>query len=181
MDTIKEKLGKMAEQLALNKGRIATLVIAVLAILIFLLDSVFFHGQLRGLLLGFDGILFVLVILSMVFVAGFVVVRSLFHVAAGLSLLIFLSDSYCAVPSYTMSGDNALKGLLMIGLVYVTVDFLKILYKGLREDLKTIGEVKSSAEKVITVILFVIFASVFVAAAYQVVSPIVHHFCIYHR
>ncbi len=118
-----------------KKGKIVSLILVCLTVLFLILDSAFFH---HNLIWGFDGILFVLIVLSMVLVAGFVVIKSLLHVAAGLSLLIFLAQSYCAVPSYTLRGDTALKGLLIVGLAYIAVDFVKILYKSLREDQKNI-------------------------------------------
>ena len=181
MDSPKQKLDKILEKLHIRKGKIVSLILVVLIAVLFLLDVIFFHGQLRNLLWGFDGVMMVVFLASMVFVAGFVVIKSLFHVAAGLSLLIFLAQAYCAVPTYTMNGDNALKGLLIIGLIYTTTDFLKILYKGLVEHLKTIQNIKSHLEKVLVVVLFLAFALLFVTAVYQVMSPIIWGLCVYHR
>jgi hypothetical protein len=179
MENIKQKLERIAISLHIRKGKIVSLVFATIAVVVFILDATLFHGQLKALFWGFDGLMLVFFLASMVLVAGLVVVRSLFHVAAGLSLLIFLAQSYCASSGLTVTSNNALKGLMIIGLVYIASDFAKTIYFGLKENLKSVSEVKSRLEKILIVFLFIAFAFIFVLAVYQVVDPIITSFCVY--
>jgi hypothetical protein len=75
-----------------------------------------------------------LVVLVTWTMAGFIVFRSLFFVSAGLSLMIFLAQSYCGLPQYMHTADVALQSLMGFGIIYLAVNSKYIRQKGDGEE-----------------------------------------------
>lgn len=128
------------------------------------------------------GILWLLILSIAMYLAGAIVVKSLFKVAAGLSLVIFLAQSYCLPEvARTVSGDQALKLLMVLGLAYVMYDFLTAVYLEFKERGRTFKEADGRWKfmGVVMVGLLFLFIATFVFMVYQVVSPIVLGLCIY--
>jgi len=113
--------------------------------------------------------------------AGVVVFKPLFLVSAELSLLIFLAQSYCEVPKVTPTSDEALKSLLLFGLLYIAALFLRSMTKELKTKLTTLREIDKSTQPVFVVFIFVIFVTIFLIQLYQVIVPIIFNLCIYKR
>lgn len=122
------------------------------------------------------------ILFFLLFQAGLIVVKSLVFVAAELSLIIFLAQSYCEPEVVrATNADTALSALLVFGLSYVAYRFLSDAYKELTI---LIGKFKSidgkwSWELVVTAIFLILFVGLFMYAVYLVVSPIVLALCIY--
>jgi len=174
---MKEKINNFSK--LSPKRKIAALILFAVFAFIPFVDSSFFHGQLLSILWIFDLVMIAFLLSVILVLAAFAIMESLVEVAAGLSLLIFLAQSYCAVPSHTIAGDNALKGLLGVGLVYVSYYFLRSLYKSLSENLKKIEDKKWSWEKILFVVLFLIFTTLLAWDIYQIVQPIISNLCVY--
>ena len=143
-----------------------------------LADKTVLHGQLMSIVSTLEIIVFAVFLTVVMIIAGVAVIKALFHVAAGLSLLIFLAQAYCDVP-HIASSDAALQGLIVLGLGYIGYDFLRILYKALDDYLKTIQTMEGTWEKWATVIIMLLFVCMFVWMIYQVVNPIVLDLCVY--
>jgi len=133
---------------------------------------------------NFDSItsLLIIIIASITFLiiiikAGFTVIKSLFFVAAEISLLIFLSQSYCTIDNRTTLSDDALKNILIIGFLYIIISFLRSLWKELREEYKSIRKDKSW-EKIVFIIIFIVFILFFMWQICLVVEPIIQSLCI---
>jgi hypothetical protein len=107
--------------------------------------------------------------------------QALFLVGASLSLIIYLTESYCAVPSSARmaANDEAMRVLVTFGLIYVTVDFLWKLFKELKNRTKTLREINAGKRPWLILIPFGLFTGVFVAEVYFAISPIIANFCIY--
>jgi hypothetical protein len=118
----------------------------------------------------------------LMFQAGLIVIKSLALVAAELSLIIFLAQSYCAPEVMkTPSGNSALAGLVLLGLSYVMYRFFFDVYAELQQQGKKFKEVdgKWSFEAIALFIMLVLFVILFTVMIFEVVSPIVRSFCIY--
>lgn len=156
-------------------------IIAIVITIIFFCDSVFLKHSLLGIMSVLDitalGILFLAVAIA----AGFAIVNSLFYIAAGLSLLIFLAQSYCAVPIRDINGDAALKSLLVIGFLYLIIDFCRSFHKSLKENelFKKFNSTEWSWEKVVFFILFSLFIFLFMWEIGLVVTPTTLSLCVY--
>lgn len=111
--------------------------------------------------------------------AGYAVMKSLVYVSAGLSLLIFLAQAYCDVPTIARTGNDALKILLGFGLLYITCEFFRSLYKEMSSHSKFLKERNEGKRPLMILIPFALFTGIFIWQVYQVVSPIVHNLCVF--
>ncbi len=183
MKSIKERLGKMTSGFDFKKEHFVPFIISVALVTIVFVNSSYFHGNLIGILWIVIGIFFSLVLLAIMVMAGFTVIKSLFRISAGLSLLIFLAQSYCAVP-HNIASNRALITLLGIGFLYMTFDFVNSLHHAfIKEIMPTIKNVDerefSWQKKALFALLFILFAGFFVYGIYQVISPIILDLCVY--
>lgn len=113
-------------------------------------------------------------------IAGAVVVKSLFAVAAELSLLIFLTEAFCGAPARHPSNNAAMTVLFTIGMLYIAYLF----FTTLRDELKGVyrrrlEEHPHTWEKVVTIAAFAAFVILFVWELYLIVAPIVRGLCVY--
>lgn len=79
------------------------------------------------------------------------------------------------------SGDNALRSLIGIGLLYIVYEFFRTLLKyliGYKKELEKDKE-NSLAIKWFTAILFLSFITYFTWTIYEVMNPIILNLCIY--
>lgn len=171
----------MAEKLGIKKENILpfsfTLIVVILAFL-----HLTHIDNLIIIIMWVVGIVsFILIVLWIFMEAGFAVLKSLFFMGAEVSLLIFLSQSYCDAEKTLSVNDDALRSLIFISLVYITFEFLKSLTVALKKRLDNIPEKKWSVEKILIVTLFLFFTASFIYMIYQVISPIILNICINKR
>jgi hypothetical protein len=145
-----------------------------------LFSYLFFSHYLLGTLQTLAIILWSFMLLVIMFFAGFMVTKSFIKIGAGISLIIFLAQSYCKVP-HISSTDDALKTLIIIGFFTITYDFLFSLYESSLKLLEIINknDKRWPIEKLIIIGLFILFALLFVCIIYQVIKPIILDLCIY--
>lgn len=170
-----EEKSKMIDEIV--KLLLVTLLIFVVVGFVLILEKILGKQNFDNI----SSLLFV-VVASITFLvilirAGFTVIKSLFFVAAEISLLIFLSQSYCMINNRTILSDNALKNVLIIGFLYIIINFLRSLWKELCEEYKPIKEDRSW-EKILFVIVFIAFILFFMWQVYLVVEPIIQSLCI---
>ncbi len=176
---VKEQFKKIMEDFAPKRKNIRTF--AILAIIILSLILLGFHSPLNRFneaIWIFDMLLLGALFLSFMLMAGLAVLKSLFFVAAELSLLIFLSQSYCSVSNPTVASNDALKSLLNIGLLYIVFSFGTSVYNEIKEYYKKF-ENDSQLEKILSIIAFLVFAGFFIWQIYLIVNPIVLNLCVY--
>jgi hypothetical protein len=111
--------------------------------------------------------------------AGHAVMKSLFLIGASLSLIIFISQSYCAAPDLTQSGNDALKTLLAFSIIYLGFDFFRSLFKEVTIHTKRMKEANDGKNPWIFFVPFALFVGIFLWQLYQVMLPIFSHLCIY--
>lgn len=174
---IKSRLNKIKGRF--NKREIISIIISLL-----ILSSLFIAYKLLGdsfnrYLWTFDGIMIIVFVYLIMFIAGFAVMKALFFIAAELSLLIFLAQSYCDLSVKPAGTKEALQSLLIIGILYIIYNFAKSLMDVCKNRYKIIKNDKGWFYKTIAISLFIFFAGVFIWQIFLVVSPIVSGLCIY--
>ncbi len=114
--------------------------------------------------------------------AGLIVIKSLIYVAAELSLIIFLAQSYCSQEvTRSLQSDNAIKGLIVVGFIYVSYRFLNDVYSELIGTVSKLREAdaKWSWRVIFVALLLFSFTCFFAWSVFLVMQPIVESFCIY--
>lgn len=123
---------------------------------------------------GINVILWMILFIIIWVWAGFVIMDSLVVVAAELSLLIYLAQSYCDVSNRSTDSDNALKSLLYVGIIYIIVRFFGTLFKKIKED----NGGKLLEDKIITTI-FIFITGLLLWQMYLIMNPITNNLCVF--
>jgi hypothetical protein len=173
------KLKEFLKNLIPTKQDAYSLTVSLAIVIIFLAGYKLLGNRFVEDLWLINFVLLAILLSVIMIIAGFAVLKALFFVAAELSLLIFLAQSYCAIPSRLDAGNQALKSLLAIGLLYIAVSFCRSLYKGLKKHYKSIKNERWSKEKTTAVSAFLIFTGLFIWQIYLVVNPIILNLCVY--
>jgi hypothetical protein len=173
------------------KNALPIIISAGIAIVIFSLTYLLNVSFLGATWIIVGGLL-TISIAAIAILAGFVVVKSLFLIAAELSLLIFLAQSYCDATigvnavARSQASDDALRSLILLGLIYITGAFVQELYAALRDRFAKIGASAHvsgvpgwNARKVVVTTVFLVFAGLFLVEIFLVIRPIVAGLCVY--
>lgn len=162
----------------MKKTTLAAIISIVAALVIFAVTYISSVSLLGAAWIVVSTILTIAVALIGI-LAGFVVVKSLFLIAAELSLLIFVAQSYCETPLRSGAGDDALRTLILLGLIYIAFAFVQSLYAAIRERFKKIDKNMWTVRRVITTAVFLVFTVIFLIEIYLVVQPIIGGLCVY--
>lgn len=175
----KEKFKELQQKLNIKRRDIVAIIISILIASIFFLGYQLFGDRFNNLMWTITGIILIVFVYLIMFIAGFAVMKALFFVAAELSLLIFLAQSYCNVQTRPVGSDEALQSLLIIGMTYIIYSFFRSLLDICKKHYQPIKNERRSSQKIVTISLFIFFAGVFAWQIYLVVSPIVKNLCVY--
>lgn len=162
----------------MKKTTIAVIVSAVAAAVIFVVTYISSVSLIGAAWIVISAILTIAIALIAV-LAGFVVVKSLFLIAAEISLLIFLAESYCTTPLRSAAGDDALRTLIFLGLIYIAYAFVQSLYEAIKGHFKKIEKSMWNVRRIITTAVFLTFTIIFLVEIYLVVQPIIAGLCVY--
>jgi hypothetical protein len=133
-------------------------------------------------------VLFAILFIILWIIAGLVVFRSLVAASIGLSLIIYINQSYCE-PNVVHSANESLRILTSFGLIYVVAQFCINLYKELfgdkksDDDLKRKGtiavfkEINNGKHSWLVLVIYIPLISIFVWQVYLVINPIMLSFC----
>jgi hypothetical protein len=179
MQKLKEQLRQFLAAAGLKKGNITRFIISLAIPLIFFVGYALLGGSFFEFLWILNGVLLGVILLIVAIIAGFAVVKSLFLVAGELSLLIFLSQSYCEIAARAPASDAALKNLLVLGLLYIGITFVRSLYEISKENYRKMHGERWSLRRIITIALFIILTGLFLWQIYLVVGPIITNLCVY--
>jgi hypothetical protein len=124
------------------------------------------------------GVLLLVILVAIMLVAGFSVFRSVVKASVGFTILIFLAQTYCGLPTTTTSGMQSLAFLWSTGMLYIFYQFAKEFQVVCSEHLLRLGEDKRKWEGIFTIVVFILFVALYVAALYQVLNPIINNLCI---
>jgi len=164
---------------AVEKKDVIFFAVFFLVISVVFLGAKIFNVNLAGVGAIFFVISFSLLCLITWSMAGLAVLRSLFVVGASLTLMIFITQTYCGLPDIARTGDDALTSLFGFGLLYVGFLFTKSLHSELKCGLKRFEDIYAGKKPWIMVTLFAIFIGLFLWQLYQVMFPIVSNLCVY--
>lgn len=169
---------KKLKELYKKENLIPVLITLVLGLVIFF-DTNYWNNTALGLSWIFIFTVLTAFMLVIYMYAGVIVARALFTVAASLSLIIFIAQSYCDVPR-TESSDQALSSLIIVSLLYITLSFSRTIYKEILKHYKQFNEgEKTSSSTLFVSSVFVVSIVFFLTAIYKVMYPIVTNLCIY--
>ncbi|MCB9815838.1 hypothetical protein H6786_00445 [Candidatus Nomurabacteria bacterium] len=123
--------------------------------------------------------------------AALAIFRSLLVVGAGLSLVLFIAQSYCALPLNEQVADDSLQSLIGISVLFIGVMFFNRLYRELfgnpeskREfdklgALKVFREANKGKDSVLILVLYASFMGLILGQLFQVLFPIFINLCVY--
>jgi len=125
------------------------------------------------------------------FVAGYVVFRSLLSASVGLSLIIFIGQSYCALPASEQVANTSLMTLIGFGFIYVIAQFGYSLFRELfgdkraKEEWRQKGivgvfkEINQNKHSWLVLVTYAPLVSLFIWQIFSVIKPIIDGLCIY--
>ena len=174
---IKEKIKKILNNLS-KKENIRPLLFSIIIVVFSFAGYQFLGNYFVGAIWILNTIILGTLLLIIMVLAGFTVLRSLFAVAAELSLLIFLAQSYCDIPNRSISSDDALKSLLVIGILYIGFTFFSSLWGATKEYYKKHEKNNELKEGAGSGIIFLFFTGLFMWQIYLVIYPIINNLCI---
>lgn len=163
----------------LDKKDIASILISLVILSLLFFAYKIFGDRFNHYIWTFDGIMIIVFVYLIMFIAGFSVMKALFFIAAELSLLIYLAQSYCSLSIKPSGTKEALQSLLIIGLSYIIYNFAKSLIDVCKNRYKIIKNDRSWYFKTVSISLFIFFAGVFVWQIFLIVNPIISGLCIY--
>lgn len=162
-----------------NRRKTLALSVSLLITLVFLVGTHYLGSYFTSTIWIFNAALLGFLLSVIMLIAGFAVLKALFFVAAELSLLIYLAQSYCEIPSRLPASDDALKSLLVVGILYIAVSFFRSLYETIKNNYKKLENEKWAWEKILTVSLYLFFTFLFIWQVYRVMDPILSNLCVY--
>lgn len=138
-------------------------------------------------------LIFVLLIATLItwLMAALAVFRSLLIVGAGLSLLLYVAQEYCALPIQERIADDSLQSLIGIGIIFMLAIFALRLYRELFGDqdaknefhqkgaLKVFRESNQGKDPWFILLLYALFIGLILSQVFQVLYPIFSNLCIY--
>ena len=179
MLNIKEKISRLISRLGFGKRRLLSTVVFFVIVSLVFVGVTFYTQYFSNALFVILAIELGLIVMVTWTMAGYAVMKSLVYVSAGLSLLIFLAQSYCDVPTIARTGNDALKILLGFGLLYITLEFFRSLYKEMSNHSKFLKDRNEGKKPWMILVPFALFTGIFIWQVYQVVSPIIHNLCVF--
>ena len=123
--------------------------------------------------------------------AALAVFRSLMVIGAGLSLILFIAQSYCALDITLRVADDSLKSLIGISIIFIGVTFGVRLYRELFGDpdakrefdkvgvLKSFRDANEGKDSYIVLVLYASFMGLILGQLFEVLYPIFNSLCVY--
>lgn len=195
MKDLLTKLRKFLCPKDVNKKRVKSFAISVLITVSLAILMVLFQDSLvpkmSSVIMVVAIIAFFILAFFIWFMAGLVVFRALFFVGASLTLLIFISQTYCDSVGRTAESDNALVSIIIFGVLYIGSMFFITLYKEIfgvnNEDGEAgkdtfpgaVVENEKGAGKWLFLVLYSVFVATFLSQFYLVLKPIFDNLCVF--
>jgi len=186
-----DKYKKIAERFKTDKKFALLFVLYLVAVVVTTFAFIYWEQQVST-------ITFVLFVIALIFLSAFTMLmaivaifRSLFVVAAGLSLILFIAQSYCGLAIEDQVSNDALKSLINMGLVFVGGLFILRLYRELFGDpeakrefdkigaLQTFRDINKGKHSYLLLFLYASFMGLILGQLFQVLYPIFNNLCVY--
>lgn len=123
--------------------------------------------------------------------AAFAVFRSLMVIGAGLSLILFIAQSYCALDISHRVSNNSLQSLIGMSLIFISITFGVRLYRELFGDLdakrefdkrgalQVFRDANKGKDSILFLIFYASFMGLILGQLFQVLYPLFSSLCIY--
>jgi hypothetical protein len=170
-----------------NQKTFLLFLVAVALATFFLINTQFLSAVTPVMFVVVFGIFFS----ALWFVAGYSVFRSLLVASVGLSFILFIGQSYCALPEVDRVANDSLMTLVGFGFIYIGVQFVQSLYKELfgdkqaKEEWRQKGmiplfkEMNGNKHSWLVLLTYGALISLFIWQIYSVIKPIIDGLCIY--
>jgi len=185
-----ERILKLLERVGVERRDLTAFSVFVLGVII--VSAIFvatpFFATIGPIVLT---IIFGIVFTLLWFMAGYVVFRSFLVASVGLSFIIFIGQSYCAIPLDRHVADSSLMALIGFGFIYVAAQFGRSLYRELfgdkqaKEEWRKKGmtglfkDANRNEHSWLILVIYGLLISLFVWQIYSVIKPIIDNLCIY--
>lgn len=139
----------------------------------------FWGEQMTGTPWAINHFLLLIITFALIIISGVLLLKSLFIVAAELSLLIFLGQSYCSATSHAMKNDAALIFILISSSLYIVIKLFSSLFKSSKDffDFKS----GTTFEKFCIISFLLTCIGFFIQQIYFIIQPIILDLCIFKR
>ncbi len=151
----------------------------------------YWEEQLRVFFIVFSIIGLLFITLFTWSLAALAVFRSLMVIGAGLSLILFIAQSYCALDVTQRVANDSLQSLIGISILFIGVTFVVRLYRELFGDpnakrefdklgaLKAFRDANKGKDSFIILFLYASFMGLILGQLFQVLYPIFNNLCVY--
>jgi hypothetical protein len=178
---------------SLKTDRKFTALFVLYIVIVVLTSFVFIHWekQVSTVLLIFSLIGFIFISLFTWSLAALAVFRSLMVIGAGLSLILFIAQSYCGLDIADRVADDSLRSLIGISVLFIGVIFVTRLYRELFGDpnakrefdklgaLKVFRDANKGKDSMLFLVLYASFMGLILGQLFQVLFPIFNNLCVY--
>lgn len=132
----------------------------------------------------------IIVVLITWLMAALAVFRPLLIVGAGLSLLLYVAQEYCALPLQARTADDSLQSLISIGVIFILAIFAFRLYRELFGDqeaksefhqkgaLRVLRESNRGKDPWFILLMYALFIGLILSQIFQVLYPIFSNLCV---
>lgn len=147
--------------------------------------------QIRTFALIFSVLGLALITLFTWSLAALAVFRSLMVVGAGLSLILFIAQSYCGLDITERVADDSLRSLIGITVLFIGVTFVTRLHRELFGDsnakrefdklgaIRVFRDANKGKDSILLLMLYASFMGLILGQLFQVLYPIFNNLCVY--
>lgn len=112
-------------------------------------------------------------------------------VGAGLSLILFIAQSYCGLDVSERMADDSLRSLIGISIIFIGIIFVVRLRRELFGDpeakrefdkvgvLKSLRDANDGKDSILILVLYASFMGLILGQLFQVLYPIFNNLCVY--
>ena len=149
------------------------------------------EAQMRMFFVAFSVIGLMFLTLFTWSLAALAVFRSLMVIGAGLSLILFIAQSYCALDITQRVANDSLQSLIGISIIFIGVTFGVRLYRELFGDpnakrefdkvgvLQSFRNANEGKDSYIILVLYASFMGLILGQLFEVLYPIFNNLCVY--
>lgn len=186
-----EMIKYLLHRMKTNRRFIALFGMYVVTVVLTSLVFVHWEKQVSTIFLIFSLIGLTFISLFTWSLAALAVFRSLMVVGAGLSLILFIAQSYCGLDIADRVADDSLRSLIGISILFIGVIFVTRLYRELFGDpnarrefdklgaLKVFRDANKGKDSILFLVLYASFMGLILGQLFQVLYPIFNNLCVY--
>lgn len=186
-----KKITQILNRIKTDRKFAVMFVLYIFTVIITSFAFAYWEKQVSTIFLVFSLIGLALITLFTWSLAALAVFRSLMVIGAGLSLILFIAQSYCALDVSKRLADDSLQSLIGISLVFIGVTFTVRLYRELFGDstakrefdklgaLKVFRDANKGKDSLLFLVLYASFMGLILGQLFEVLYPIFNNLCVY--